>query len=284
MLVEMGRRRIADISRPRLRLKRMVSRSSPIRCFAMTTALLLAASPSIACPALEGRWRAVALARDLAAGIRLADGREVAIASIAPADPAAIEDLRALAAETDGAIEIAEIGPPDRWKRLRAHVRLRDAGGETFFLAQRQVEHGAAIVWPDRSLDDPCLGALEDAEAQARRAEAGIWARERIITAREPASLAALEGHAVVIRARLTKIVVRPSFAFLNFGGGWFRRLSVRALLSREASGSKPDAAWLKSLEGQTVLIKGVLEPGRTMPRLVVRMREQIAIDPARTR
>ena len=252
------------------RLRQIAAVASVI---AAATASAASAAPCAFESQGEGRVSAVIDARS----VRLADGREVRLAGIAPtlADKLAHAQTQALAAMLIGRdVRLAgEDDTPDRYGRELAFVWLLP--DET--LVQRElVAQGEALVAPDVG-DKDCAAALMAAEGTARDAKRGIWADPSVIKNTEsPGDILTGNGRFMLVEGKVLSVRQAGATTYLNFGRNWTRDFAVtiprQALSHLAAAGLVP-----KSLENKRIRVRGFIE-ARSGPRIEVLRAGQIEL------
>jgi hypothetical protein len=145
--------------------------------------------------------------------LRLKDGRVLKLAGVELSD----EGRAALPGLVRGPLTIRPVGKPDRWNRQAAHI-----DGLEEKLVLRGLGHAAAQI------EGACLGPLLEAEAKARAAQAGIWARrDFVIAATDGAALTARLGRHVVAEGRVISARISRGRVYLNFARYWKTGLSL---------------------------------------------------------
>jgi len=238
---------------------------------AMVTASLLAAAPADsqtarpACPASDPAGLVVLAGLDRHGDLRLADGRIVRLAGLAPRQS---EDARdrfadALAPWHGSRFGLAQLGPPDRWGRLPARLVL--------------TEPAAAPGWPDLNavllalgvasrLPEPAAAACDDlwrkAEAAAAASLSATGASGRalpLIDGHDGAAVRAQAGRIVIVEGRVASVGERPQRVYLNFERR--RGAGGSIVLSRTIWRDMQRGGWtVSTLTGKRVRIRGVVE------------------------
>jgi endonuclease YncB( thermonuclease family) len=208
---------------------------------------------------------------------RLTDGREVRLAGIEAAPSGAGPAVRtaALAAilrDHDVTLRSSD-DTPDRYGRQAAFVFLQssDTLVQTLLLSE-----GAALDTADVT-DKECADVLMMAEADARRAQKGIWADPTVIKNAEIADdILAQIGRFAVVEGKVLSVRQAGATLYLNFGRNWTRDFAVtisrRMMPAIESSG-----VVLKSLENRRIRVRGWIE-ARTGPRMEVTRAGQIEV------
>jgi endonuclease YncB( thermonuclease family) len=237
------------------------------------------AGPALAAPAscvLEGgETHDVARVID-GETLALDDGREVRLigalapqpdASIAPdAWPPALAAKRALQALIgEQAVMLRYEGRrQDRYGRVLAQVFVASAGnaqsGADRWLQEAMVRAGQARAYALPG-NGACLRDLTAAEAEARDAGRGLWAREtyRVRAASDVTALLRLTGRFAVVEGRIDKVGRTAKTIYLNFSADWrhdFTASLAAAPVEREPGGiSRADG-----LAGHRVRVRGWIE------------------------
>ena len=210
--------------------------------------------------------------------VTLADGRQLRLAGI--------ETFALLVDDGDAAEAALEIrlqelvagrplrvrwvsDEPDRYGRLPALVATADEQ----LLQQRMVDEGLAIVLASGE-SVPCLAALLEAEAEARRLRRGFWADHRVPQAR-PAVLAERIGRFAIFEGTVLSVGNRTARTYLNFGTWWARDVTVTIEdRYRERFGGEAELA---KLSGRHLRVRGFVEE-RGGPLVNVRSPSQIEV------
>jgi hypothetical protein len=180
---------------------------------------------------------------------------------------------------SSGGIEIAALGPADRWGRRPAIWALRDASGLELRLPEAMLRDGSAYYWPD-SADNPCAETLIRSERAARTERRGIWAGTGLIIRQPSAVRAAMaDGKPLFLQARVDRVVLLRRSAYINFGREWAGVLSVSVELPAGKQARADVVTALDGLAGQMILVRGIAEPAARGLRLVVRDLRQITIE-----
>jgi endonuclease YncB( thermonuclease family) len=210
----------------------------------------------------EGRVEAVVDARSL----RLDDGREIRLAGVTlPLEK--LSDTAALSTATLGRAVTLEGADdaPDRYGRQPAFVV---AEGDDTPLQIALLRRGLAIH-DGTVADAACAEALRKAEAEGRRAAAGVWAAPAAIkNAERPDDILAVVGQFAVIEGKALSVRQSGATFYVNFGRRWTDGFAVtisrRMIAALEAAGLAP-----KGLEGRRLRIRGVVER-RGGPRIEI--------------
>lgn len=209
------------------------------------------------------------------------DGREVRLmgalapkgdpaAGAGPDWPPAREAARALEALVAGqTIALRYEGRrQDRYGRVLAQVYVEE-GGEPVWVQRRLVDSGQARAYalPGNSA---CLDELMVAEAAARHAESGIWAREtfRVRNASEVAALLRLTGRFAIVEGRVAKVARTKATTYINFDTDW-RRDFTASLATAIVDKSDGGAERASALEGKEIRVRGWIER-RNGPMIVL--------------
>jgi endonuclease YncB( thermonuclease family) len=208
-------------------------------------------------PQGEGRVAAIIDARSF----RMEDGREVRLAGIetSSADTAA---LSALVAGRDVALR-GETDAPDRYGRQPAFVFAdrSDRPVQSLLLAR-----GEALV-SAVTTDKACAAELAAAEAVARRARRGIWARSAAIkNAESPGELLTRIGQFTVVEGKVLSVRQAGAVTYINFGRRWTRDFAV-TISRRMAPAFEAAGISLNSLENKRIRVRGFIE-ARGGPRM----------------
>jgi Staphylococcal nuclease homologue len=177
---------------------------------------------------------------------------------------------RRLAALVSGAplrVQVTD-DAPDRYGRLPALVA---AGGA--LLQEQLAREGLAIAF---AAGDPlpCFDRLLAAEAEARRASRGFWARLSLPEAL-PEALAPRLGQFAIFQGTVVSVGTRPATTYLDFGVRWQTDVTIEiAAKNREAFGGE---AALAKLEGARIRARGFLVD-KAGPMLAVRSPMQLEI------
>jgi endonuclease YncB( thermonuclease family) len=209
----------------------------------------------------EGRVAAVIDARSF----RLADGREIRLAGIAPVSAEAAKRTTALSALVVGRDVMlrADDDAPDRYGRQSAFVFVT---GEENSVQAALLAQGEAFAAADTA-DKDCSAALFAAESAARAAKIGIWATSSATkNAESTGDILAGNGRFMLVEGRVLSVRQAGATTYLNFGRNWTRDFAVtisrRMLASLEAAGMAP-----KSHETRRIRVRGFIET-RTGPRI----------------
>ncbi|MFM1813610.1 MAG: hypothetical protein RLZ98_305 [Pseudomonadota bacterium] len=196
--------------------------------------------------------------------MRLADGREVLLAGILaphaldavaktdnwqPAD----EARSALTRLVEGKdVELAPAGAPDRYGRIPAHVFLADAVSRPW-VQGAMLAQGNARAYA-LAARQPCLVEMLAAEASARAANRGIWAKAAyaVRSGRQARALERLRGTFQVVEGRVLSSGRTKQRVYLNFGRNRWRDFAVSVGL-----GALPRGLESSSLEGRTIRVRG---------------------------
>ena len=209
-------------------------------------------------PQGEGRVMEIIDARTF----RLQDGREVRLIGIEPLGDAAA--LTALLAGRDVTLH-GESDIPDRYGRQPAFVFLE---ADAPSVQSRLLAQGAALASPAVT-DKDCAAELAAAEAAARRAPRGAWARGPVIkNAESPGDILANVGRFALVEGRVLSVRTAGATTYVNFGRNWTQDFAVtisrRMMVTLEAAGISP-----KSFERRRIRVRGWIER-RGGPRIEV--------------
>ncbi len=205
--------------------------------------------------------------------LRMADGAEIRLTGIEPATaPLSAAALTALIPNVEIAVH-GESDTPDRYGRQSAFVFIETDGPP---LQVRLLRAGAALASgtvPDRA----CAAELAVAEAEARRAKAGIWSRDGVIkNAAITGDILPQLGRFVVVEGRVLSVREAGTTTYLNFGRRWTRDFAVS--ISRRMMAAFAGAGiTLKSLERRRIRVRGWVE-NRGGPRIEARHVGQIEV------
>jgi len=195
--------------------------------------------------------------------VELADGRQLVLLGIT-APPASATALAGLVLQQD--VQVATIGPPDRYGRQPARLQLPDQRD----VAHEMLAQGAAQIFPPTLRgSSPTLWA---AESTARIAGRGLWQQPttRLITADEAEKFT---NSWRVVEGTVMQLTTRGSTTYVNFGTDWKTDFTLR-LPSRLALKLKPEN-WI----GQKIRARGWLA-WRNGPEIEVKSATQIEITP----
>jgi micrococcal nuclease len=195
-----------------------------------------------------------------AASFRLADGREVWLASILPPGPLdgaeseAAASRVALTALARGKMMAMQAEPkPDRYGRVVVRAAIVDG----VWIEAALVAAGRARVLP---ADHSCVAALIGLEAAARTAQAGLWAHPafRPFDASDLSALNAAIGRYAVVEGVIRRTGGTRGRLYLDFGRRFREDFSI--IVSREIaavlakSGAQP-----RNWRGRRVRVRGML-------------------------
>ena len=210
----------------------------------------LGAPAPLAAACLEAVGEAAVAGNDGHATLRLADGRELRLAEIAPVDAAAT--LARLAGASVDVHRAADApGGGDRYGRIVGDVAPKATGDS---LSQQLLREGLALVDP-AVMSDACLEVLFAAEREAERARRGLWQDGPAMAARDP-DLAEAAGRYVLVEGVVQTVGETRETIYLNFGSDY--RTDFTALIRRDDAKGWADT--LSAFKGRNVRIRGVLQ------------------------
>jgi endonuclease YncB( thermonuclease family) len=151
----------------------------------------------------------------------------------------------------------------DRWGRVSGDVFV-DGRHLQSLLAQS----GLAVARPD-DLRGPCWEAVKAAEAQARRANAGVWARQdAILPAADGTKLSERDGTFILASGQVRHVSRGKGRSYVDFGArgvnALFLTIDAKALTRMEKLGFK-----LEQLNERRILARGVVLNGKS-PHMVI--------------
>jgi endonuclease YncB( thermonuclease family) len=208
---------------------------------------------------------------------RLTDGREVRLAGIEAAAPAADKASRtaalsAILADRDVTLRGAD-DAPDRYGRQTAFVFLESSDT---LVQSLLLSEGAALDTADVA-DKECAAVLRAAEAEARGAKKGIWADPTVIKNAEiTGDILAAVGRFTVVEGKVLSVHQAGATIYLNFGRNWTRDFAV-TISRRMMPAIESAGIMLKSLENRRIRVRGWVE-ARTGPRIEVSRAGQIEV------
>jgi endonuclease YncB( thermonuclease family) len=208
---------------------------------------------------------------------RLTDGREVRLAGIEAAAPAAGKPdrtaaLAAILRDRDVTLR-GEDDMPDRYGRQTAFVFLQssDTSVQSLLLAEGEALDTADVT------DKDCAAVLMAAEAEARGAKKGIWTDPAVIKNAEIADdILAGVGRFVVVEGKVLSVRQSGATVYLNFGRSWTRDFAV-TISRRMIPAIESAGIVLKSLENRRIRVRGWVE-ARSGPRIEVSRARQIEV------
>jgi hypothetical protein len=236
---------------------------------AVVVATMIAATPAVAgCGGADLGGGEVAGAID-ARTLRLADGREVRLAGLAPL----AVDGAALARFAGRRVTLRGSDMPDRYGRQTLIVV---AEGEVASIQAALIGEGAAL----RSglVTEPgCAAELAAAEAVARKAGTGVWSDPAFIkSAERPQDILAKLGQFAIVEGVVRSVRAAGATVYVDFGRRWSRDFAVtiprRLVAGFEAAGRAP-----ASLTGRRVRVRGIIGR-RGGPRVAVMHPGQIEL------
>ena len=203
--------------------------------------------------------------------IVLKDERSIRLAGVkafpaagAPGQPDAKLDPKLLAsireATTGGTASLRPLTPiADRWGRIAADLFVGDR-----HLQSALVQAGLAVADP-AGLRGPCWQGLKAAEAQARRANAGLWAdKASLVPATDGAKLMEQDGLFILASGRVRHVSrgQERRRSYVDFGrrgeNALYLTIEAKALTGMEKRGFK-----LEQLTKRMILVRGVVLNGR---------------------
>lgn len=228
-------------------------------------------------PAIAAHW-----ADDGA--LRLSDGRRLAPEGIAL--PTRLRDpvlVAAAGTAAAGVMSTAAVRPAptaeDRHGRATGGATLvrPDGPAEGEDLAVALLGAGAGLARPEPGVEPACTAARLAAEAQARQAKLGVWARpDAVLSATDERTLMRHAGLFVIVAGRVRAAGATRDRVYLNFGPRWREDFTVIIRKEDFATilGDSLDPAMLR---GTMVEVRGVVrEDGG--PAILPRMRGEIAV------
>lgn len=161
----------------------------------------------------------------------------------------------------------------DRYGRIPAEIAT---GTPEQWLQGTLVEEGLALVALAPAVS-PCRKDLLALEQAAEKGKAGLWSLPKaILQTDDTEALQQAAGRLILVEGRVTNIAARDYAAFLNFGS---RRMgSFSALVRKKDLAAFEQAHSLKSLQGKTVRMRGVLQAAPL--RMTLETPEALAILP----
>jgi len=256
---------------------------------AILSALLAVAAAAEPCALAAGPSHAVVRALD-GETLLLDDGQEVRlIGALAPqpdvlgADPAdwppareALEALQRLIHDRTVTLRF-EGRRRDRYGRTLAQVFVSDGGSGDLWLQERLLRegHARAYTLPGNTA---CLGALLEAEAQARALERGLWRRDiyRVRTADDVDGLLKAVGRFVLVEGRVVGVTRAQTTTYINFGADW-RRDFTASLATSTVTRNADGATRVEALSGKRVRVRGWIER-RNGPMIVLGSLDEIEL------
>ena len=115
----------------------------------------------------------------------------------------------------------------------------------------------------------PCWEAVKQAEAQARRANAGLWAhKDAILPAGDGAKLTERDGSFIMVSGQVRHVSRGKGRSYVDFGArgvnALFLTIDAKALTRMEKLGFKLD-----QLSDRRILVRGVVLSGKS-PHMVI--------------
>lgn len=183
--------------------------------------------------------------------LRLADGREVRLAGLAPFDA----DWAALARFAGRRVRLLGSDTPDRYGRQTLIVVPDEAAAsiQAMLLAE-----GAALA-SGLAAEPGCVAELAAAEAAARTADRGVWSEAAVIkNAEKPQDILAKLGQFAIVEGKVRSVRSAGATVYIDFGRRWSRDFAVtipeRLVASFTAAGLAPAA-----LTGRRVRVRGIV-------------------------
>ena len=199
--------------------------------------------------------------------LRLDDGRLIRLAGveILPLGQDAASRAGAAAAELKDylggrAILVQTLAAkPDRWGRLAAQVfGPVETGAPAPYVNEALVAAGLLRVQPGAEAN-ACLAALFSAEAQAREAAFGLWAKPEFapVDAADVEALTARDGQFTLVEGRVRRIGQGRARVYVDFGEGrgGFSLTVTKRLAARFAKAGQP----LEGLAGRSLRARGII-------------------------
>ncbi len=147
----------------------------------------------------------------------------------------------------------------DRYGRALAQVFVSDDGGDVWLQERLLLEgHARAYTLPGNTA---CLGALLEAEAQARAGARGLWRRDmdRVRSANEVDELLKAVGRFVLVEGRVAAVARAGATVYINFGADW-RHDFTASLAAATVDRSSGGRARVDALRGKTIRVRGWIE------------------------
>ena len=199
--------------------------------------------------------------------LRLDDGRLIRLAGVEnlPPGPDAASRAGAAVAELKDylggrAILVQPLAAkPDRWGRLAAQVfGPVETGAPPPYINEALVAVGLLRVQPGPEAN-ACLEALFNAEAQARDAAFGLWAKPEFaaVDAADIEALTARDGQFTLVEGRVRRVGQGRARVYVDFGEGrgGFSLTVTKRLAARFAKAGHP----LEGLAGQNLRARGII-------------------------
>lgn len=147
----------------------------------------------------------------------------------------------------------------DRYGRLLAQIVVQGTAGPQW--VQRTLirsGHSRAYALPGHA---DCVRDLIAAESAARREKLGLWNEAALSVQRADRTQALLRraGEFTIVEGTVTEVAHRQRETFINFGDDW-RRDFTAGLLRTVLDGAPDGRAWLDSLRGRHVRVRGWIE------------------------
>lgn len=238
------------------------------RCRSAVVAALLAAAPVHAAPprplapddcGWSGAQPAALAAVDENFDLLLGDGRVATLSGLAfsrrAGDPRAVETL------LDGRdLHVRLLSPePDRWGRIRIRLYAREADGALADVGEELARRGLAVFRPDPDASG-CRRRLLAAEAAARTAAAGFWARDgALLDAGDRNAVAAASAGFLVVEGVVANVGEARGRIYLNLGRVRTIDLAI-VILGRNISAFESQGVALRDLTGRRIRARGLLD------------------------
>jgi hypothetical protein len=167
-------------------------------------------------------------------------------------------------ASAGGSATLRPLSPiADRWGRISGDIFV---GGK--HLQSSLAKAGLVVARPD-DLRGPCWEAVKAAEAEGRRANAGLWATSAaILPASDGAKLGERDGLFVLASGEVRHVSRGKGRSYVDFGArgtnALYLSIDAKALTRMEKLGFK-----LEQLADHKILVRGVVLSGRA-PHMVI--------------
>ncbi len=217
--------------------------------------LLLPANAQAECRLPDGGTARAVAAPD-GRSLLLEDGREILLAGIEAAWPAAQPELLRRVTGRDLQLK-ALSGQPDRYGRLAAFVTVSgsDIPVQYDLIAGGFVRAAGAVQPPE------CRAELLARERRARDAGVGLWADPvyDILDANDPAAIEARRGRFAVIEGWVLSVRESGSTIYVNFGRRWSEDFTATIPKRLQARFTAEKLAPY-SLSSRLVRVRGIVE------------------------